>query len=176
MSDDAWAAGPVSAQKHARKEITVWEPLPQPADLTSTYASHYQKWMLPPPNRAKKPQDERPSSAARFDTRSTMTDSYQQPWPGRPAGKSCRPQSAYVPQEFMQPISTTHRDAYQTWGVPKRAAFRPKQAREAPQDTPTGRSTSQDSYQPISLFVRPPPHAHWPVYTQRPCAPYLASC
>ena len=54
----------------------------------------------------------------------------------------------------MQPISTTHRDAYLMHRVPKREAFRPKQARDAPQDTPTGRSTSQDSYQPIVLFVR----------------------
>lgn len=149
---EGWAAGSQAQQRRVRKEITPWEALPQAADLTSTYASHYQKWPMPPRNRAIKPQDERPASAARFDTRSTMQDSFQN-WSGRHAGKSCRPQSAYEPKDWMQPISTTHREAFQSWGAPKRGAFRPKQAREPPAATPTGRSTAQDSFQPIMHFV-----------------------
>lgn len=160
---EGWAAGSQAQQRRVRKEITPWEALPQAADLTSTYSSHYQKWPMPPRNRAIKPQDERPASASRFDTRSTMQDSFQN-WSGRHAGKSCRPQSAYEPKDWMQPISTTHREAFQSWGAPKRGAFRPKQAREPPAATPTGRSTAQDSFQPIMHFVRAARryrHRHW---------------
>lgn len=91
-------------------------------------------------------------SAARFDTRSTMQDSFQN-WSGVHFSKSMRPQSAYEPKQWMQPISTTHREAFQQWAAPKRQAFKPAQTREAAPDAPTGRSTMQDSYLPISRFV-----------------------
>ena len=93
-------------------------------------------------------------SAARFDTRSTMQDSFQN-WSGLShLSKSCRPRSAYTPQEWMQPISTTHREAYRQWNARRTPAFRPKQ-QEANnlQDVPTGRSTMQDSFLPITHFV-----------------------
>lgn len=133
------------------KEITPWEPLPQAADNTSTYSAHYQNWPVQPRRRTR-PQDERPQTAHRFDSRSTMQDSYQN-WRGNLASKSCRPQSAYEPKEFSQPISTTHREAFRQWTTPKQAAFKPKLASDPPGYTPTGRTTMQDSYQPIMRFV-----------------------
>jgi len=144
----AWAAG----QSRLHKEITPWEPLPQSAELQSTYASHYQQWPLPPRRRTARPQDERPTSAAPFNARSTMQDSFQS-WSGRHSAKACRPQSAYEPKDWMQPLSTTHREAFQMWAAPKRQAFKPKLAREPAAATATGRSTMQDSYQPIAFFV-----------------------
>ena len=90
---EGWYAGPGAVQAHRQKEMTIWEPLPQPYDNTSTYASHYQKWPVQMRQKAKAPQGQRPLSAQKFDTRSTMQDAYQhhraivQP-------KSCRPQSA----------------------------------------------------------------------------------
>jgi len=93
-------------------------------------------------------------SAARFDTRSTMQDSFQN-WAGRNVrAVSCRPTSAYESKNWMQPISTTHREAFQSWSMPKRTAFRPRQERAPPEPTPTGRSTMQDSFQPFLTFVR----------------------
>ena len=80
-----------------------------------------------------------------------MQDSFQG-WSGRHSAKACRPQSAYEPKDWMQPISTTHREAFQAWQAPKRTTFKPKEAREPPAATMTGRSTMQDSYQPISNF------------------------
>lgn len=149
---EAWTAG--NAAVRPRREITPWEPLPQPADHTSTYSSAYQAWPLPPRQKAKKPKDERPMSAARFDTRSTMQDSFQN-WSGiNQRSVSCRPTSAYQANSWMQPISTTHREAFQSWSVPKRTPFRPAQARDAPSGGPTGRSTQQDSFQPFASFVR----------------------
>ena len=70
MDNEPWLAGPTAQSQRVRKEIQVWEPLPQPSDNTSTYSSHYQKWPLPRGNKAVKPKDERPMSATRFDTRS----------------------------------------------------------------------------------------------------------
>jgi len=151
---EPWAAGNAAMSAHARREMTPWEPLPQQSDHSSTYSSHFQAWPLPPRNRSQKPQDERPMSAARFETRSTMQDSFQN-WSGRNTRAiSCRPTSAYESKDWMQPLSTTSREAFQSWGVPKRTAFRPRSEREAPEFTPTGRSTSQDSYQPFMSFVR----------------------
>lgn len=80
-----------------------------------------------------------------------MQDSFQN-WSGRHMGKSCRPQSAYEPKDWMQPISTTHREAYQSWQAPRRTTFKPKEAREPAAATATGRSTMQDSFQPIVHF------------------------
>jgi len=91
-------------------------------------------------------------TSSRFETRSTMQDSYQNIW-GNHMPKSCRPKSAYEPKDWMQPISTTAREAYQSWSVPKRTAFKPKQAGDPIAQTPTGRSTMQDSYQPVNFFV-----------------------
>ena len=149
---EGWYAGPGAVQAHRQKEMTIWEPLPQPYDNTSTYASHYQKWPVQMRQKAKAPQGQRPLSAQKFDTRSTMQDAYQhhraivQP-------KSCRPQSAYTPSDWIQPISTTHREAYQKWNSVKRNPFKPASQRDAPNETATGRSTMQDAYQPARNFV-----------------------
>ena len=153
---EGWYAGQGAVQAHRHKEMTIWEPLPQPYDNTSTYASHYQKWPVQMRQKAKAPEGQRPMSAQKFDTRSTMQDAYQhhrvvvQP-------KSCRPQSAYTPTDWIQPISTTHREAFQKWNSVKRTAFKPALTRDAPNETATGRSTMQDSYQPIRSFVSAAP-------------------
>ena len=146
-----WIAGQQAQGQRNGREIQMWTPLPQPSDQQSTYSSHYQKWPLPPRNTAIRPKDNRPTTAATFDTRSTMQDSYQ-PWgPGRIIMKSCRPTSAYDgPTGWLQPLSTTHREAFQKWPAIRQQAFKPKSQREANPnaDAPTGRSTAQDSYQP----------------------------
>ena len=105
MAAPPWMAGAQAQAAHARKEIALWEPLPQPADNMSTYSSHYQKWPLPSKKTSCKPKDERPMSASRFDTRSTMQDSFQN-WSGNHRPRSCRPSSAYEPKAWMQPISS----------------------------------------------------------------------
>jgi hypothetical protein len=137
---------------HLQKEIALWEPMPMQLDHTSTYSAHFQKWPLPPRKKATKPSDTRPPTAGRFDTRSTMQDSFQH-FSGNHMPRSCRPSSAYTPQTWMQPISTTHRDAFMQWPIVKKQSFRPKQARTEVDNTPTGRSTMQDSYQPFMNFV-----------------------
>lgn len=152
LDTEPWAAGQQAMVAHLQREITPWEPLPQQLDHSSTYSSHYQKWPLPPRNQAKRPQDERPMSASRFDTRSTMQDSFQN-WSGSHMAKSCRPTSAYTPVDWNQPLSTTHREAFQSWRSVKREAMRPKQQRDDPVHTLTGRSTMQDSFQPFMNFV-----------------------
>ena len=74
---------------------------------------------------AQKPREDRPMSASRFDTKSTMQESYQAHSSVRQP--SCRPNSAYAgPTPWMQPVSTTHRDAFKEWSVPKRKPFTPK--------------------------------------------------
>ena len=93
-------------------------------------------------------------SATPFDTRSTMQDSFQDFTGRNVRSVSCRPTSAYEAKVWNQPISTTHRESFQQWGTIKRTAFRPQQARQAPDPTPTGRSTAQDSFQPFLNFVR----------------------
>jgi len=148
---EPWAAGRGAVATHEHKEMVPWAPWQQPLEHVSTYGAHFKAW---PINRAiaQRPKEERPASAARFDTRSTMQDSYQahvskqQP--------SCRPKSAYAPTDWMQPISTTHRDAYQQWSVPKRQPFTPKRTTHTDDGNSfTGRSTAQDSYQPHAGYV-----------------------
>ena len=77
-----------------------------------------------------------------------MQDSYQK-WSGIHAQKSCRPTSAYEPKGFMQPLSTTSRDAYQAWAVIKRPTLKPKERDREESEYPTGRTTMQDSFQPF---------------------------
>ena len=149
-----WAAGQGAAAEHARREIQVWAPLPQQSDMSSTYSQHFQAWPIVSRPKSHKPKDERPTSAHPFDTKSTMQDSFQN-WSGIGTRTvSCRPTSAYEAKVWNQPISTTHREAFQQWGAIKRQPFRPQQQRVAADDTPTGRSTAQDSYQPFMSFVR----------------------
>jgi hypothetical protein len=107
-----------------------------------------------PRQKAQKPQDSRPMTATPFDTRSTMQDSFQDHTGRNVRAVSCRPTSAYEAKVWQQPISTTHRESFQQWGTIKRTPFRPQQAREVPDPTPTGRSTAQDSFQPFMSFVR----------------------
>lgn len=147
---DPWIEGAQAQQARLRREITPWEPISQPTETQSTYSSHYQKWPVQVRSRATKPPDERPMSASRFDTRSTMQDSFQN-WSGLPSRlPSCRPTSAYVAQQWMQPISTTHREAFQQWRAQPRTSLKPKNPRDVSVEyAPTGRSTMQDSYQPI---------------------------
>jgi len=150
-ADQPWECGQQAVAAHHTKEITPWEPLPQAGDNQSTYSAHYQRW--PATNRQSiRPKDERPMTAYRFETRSTMQDSYQNVW-GNHMPKSCRPKSAYEPKDWMQPISTTAREAYQRWSVPKQQAIRPKSSADPIVNTATGRSTMQDSYQPVAFFV-----------------------
>jgi len=136
----------------SRNEITPWEPMPQLMDHSSTYQQHYQAWPIQPRRPMRRQQDERPQSATRFDTRSTMQDSFQ-PFHGMHATRSCRPTSAYEPKDWMHPLSTTHREAFQQWVLPRQTVLKPIQSREVPSSTPTGRSTMQDSYQPFAHVV-----------------------
>jgi len=136
-----------------QREITPWEPQRQPVDMSSTYTSHYKAWPSRVPTKAIRPKDERPPVTAGMDTRSTQQDSYQ-PWNGIHAQKSCRPNKTYEPTAFMQPISTTHREAYQKWAPMKRDSFKPQNQRDSAAPTETGRSTMQDSFQPV-MGARP---------------------
>lgn len=145
-----WAEGNKAAAEHAQREIKLWELLPQQSDNQSTYASHYQAWAMPPPRKAMKPQDSRPMTAGAFQTRSTMQDSFQ-PMMGFIPSLPIKPKSSYEPQKWLQPLSTTSRDAFQQWRAPPRQSFKPSAAnqRHAPESSFTGRSTAQDSYQPV---------------------------
>jgi len=148
MAYEPWVMGSQSMSKHMQREITPWEPQRPPADMSSTYSAHYKAWPTMRPAKGMRPVDERPPASAVFDTRSTQQDSYQ-PWSGRHAQPSCRPNKTYEPTNFMQPISTTHREAYQQWSIMKREPFRPQHNRDGAANTETGRSTAQDSFQPI---------------------------
>lgn len=157
LADTApWFEGNEAMAAHASRELTPWEPLPMQLDHTSTYASHFQKWPLPPKKSYGPKKGNFESEPSTFDTRSTAQDSYQ-PFDARAfknaAFPSCRPQSAYTATAWLQPLSTTHRDAFQQWPARNTIPFKPKSNRQEPEDTPTGRSTSQDSYQPFMNFV-----------------------
>ena len=146
-----WREGVAAAQPHLQREIREWMPQMQTFDNTSTYSSHFQAWALPPPRKAMKPQDSRPQTTEAFVTRSTMQDSFQPMMAGFRPSQPFRPKSSYEPQVWMQPISTTHRDAFQQWRAPPRQSFKPSPAnsRHTPAESFTGRSTMQDSYQPV---------------------------
>jgi len=153
-----WTQGGSSMNEHLRREIQVWEPQKIPLDTTSTYSAHFRAWPANRQPRATKPKDARPPSAAPFDTRSTMQDSFQ-PVRGDVRSKPFRPQSAYVKTDYLQPISTTHREAFQKWMPAPRPNFKPQQRAKEPGDYSTGRTTSQDAFP-----------AHMPVMT-RSCKP-----
>ena len=121
---ESWVAGRAAVQTHEHKEMVPWAPWQQPLEHTSTYGAHFKAW---PISRvvAQKPREDRPMSASRFDTKSTMQESYQAHSSVRQP--SCRPNSAYAgPTPWMQTVSTTHRDAFKEWSVPKRKPFTPK--------------------------------------------------
>ena len=140
---------------HLRREIQPWTPAKVMLDHTSTYSAHYRAWPVQRPKLHGRPKDTRPPSAGTFDARSTMQDSYQAPLGARP-NRSFRPQSAYTPTDWMQPLSTTHRDAFQNWPIIPRAGFKPKDRGTSQVDGefPTGRTTSQDAYPAPVMPVR----------------------
>ena len=148
----SWQAGQVSMNQRLRREITLWEPQRQMMDNNSTYSAHYRAWPIVR-QRGQKPKDNRDAADdAPFDTRSTMQDSFQN-WRGNHASRSCRPTTSYEPTEWGAPISTTHREAFQKWGVAPRTSFKPKPNDDLRLDAePFGRSTMQDSYQQIRGF------------------------
>ena len=147
----AWVAG---KNPKAGREVTVWEPAKLVQDAQSTYSSHYRAWPVAQQARAQKPKDARPPSAGAFDTRTTQQDSFQAPISHRPP-KSLRPQSVYTPTQWMQPISTTHRDAFQQWRPNVRENLKPKDRREVEESTePMGRTTQQDAYPAHTFAVR----------------------
>ena len=166
---EPWVMGNASMSKHIQREITPWEPQKIPVDMSSTYTSHYKAWPSRVPTKAIRPKDERPPVTAGMDTRSTQQDSYQA-WTGLHMPKSCRPETSYQPVAFMQPVSTTHREAYQKWAVNRIQPIRPQNNRDTAAYTETGRSTQQDSYQPI-MGARPRDSAK-PVETPVSQAPF----
>jgi hypothetical protein len=146
-----WTQGQGAMNQHLRKEIQIWEPQKMQMDQSSTYAAAYKAWPIVR-NPPKIPKNERVIEDAPFDTRSTMQDSYQN-WRGRHQSKSCKPTLTFESVNWMQPISTTHRDAFQQWPSVKQRNFKPAPKPLETGDAETGRSTMQDSYQMIRHFV-----------------------
>jgi hypothetical protein len=147
---ESWKTGQEAMNKHLRREITPWEPQRIALENSSTYSAHFKSWPIVA-NPPKRPVDERPMQDFPFDTRSTMQDSFQN-WRGDLRSKPCKPSQAYEPTAWMAPISTTHRDAFQKWPSVRQQNFKPAPKPLEGSDTETGRSTMQDSYQPIRHF------------------------
>ena len=142
-----WVHGSDAMNKHIRREIKLWEPPKMITDNMSTYAAHYKAWPVGHAQKAVRPRDARPPTAAAFDTRTTMQDSYRNLGGFQPP-KPYRPQSAYTPTPWMHPLSTTSRDHFQQWPTMPRQSFKPKESMRDVGSQPTGRSTFQDAYQP----------------------------
>ena len=126
------------------QEIQPWAPHLVPLEATSTYNAHFQNWGV---HRAQtcKPKNERMQSATAFSGRSTAQDSFMG-WDKDYRRQSCKPTAKTQFSDLPMDTSTTHRESFREWRMPKQPSFKPSQQALPATSAFAARSTAQDSF------------------------------